>query len=135
VKPKSARPACGCRLHLTGYQVEALLRRHRSLPKRRSDLSIVGDLARLEWQLIVLRNAMGALLHGGTRKKHEFDIQLAYLVAAVDGMKHVCADLDGPLGRVLKRRAGAAGELLATTRALADLTAGFTKQARKERAD
>ncbi len=60
-KSTKIRPKCGCRLHLTGYEIERILRRHRCLPKRRADLTVIGDLARLEWQLIVVRNAMGGI--------------------------------------------------------------------------
>ncbi len=78
----------------------------------------------------------GAFLNGRHfRKRLDFDVLLAYLVAAVDGMKHTCIDLEGPLSRVLKHRAGPEGHLLATTRAMFNLTAGFTKRARMERAD
>ena len=114
-------------------RVERVLKRHRSLPTRRADRALIGDLASMEWQLVLAREAMDDFLNlerGGNQITYLE--RLAYLVAAVTGLREVTTDIEPALRRILGRKGGAEAEFLVAAKELENSTAGFSPRSLRD---
>jgi hypothetical protein len=89
-------------------RLEAALKAHDFLPKRRSDLSLIGDLAALESRVNSLRQAVRAVAASPRSKlsSQSFHTRMIQLVAEVLTVFPICRDLERPLSRLIEAKGG-----------------------------
>src|SRR5437867_382117 len=80
-------------------RVERVLQANDAVPKRRSDLSVIGDLAHLEWRIHLLSAALNRFVKLPKLRARSpiFETRLMELVSEIDTMSGVCADLKPPI--------------------------------------
>ena len=108
-------------------RVDRVLKVNDAIPKRRSDLSLIGDLAHLEWRLHLLRLALTRFvgLPKNQGRSPTFEMRLMELVSEIDTMGGVCEDLKGPITRLLKQKCGNEGLASASLRGASTILQGF----------
>ena len=104
----------------TANRVHQVLEENEVLPTRKSDLSVIGDLAALSLNVRLLDSALRALLATKRSKagKRTLEDRLMDLVGQVDDVYAISRDIRRPLKRILKQRCGSEGEIEATLRSL-----------------
>jgi hypothetical protein len=108
-------------------RVERVLLANDAVPKRRSDRSLIGDLAHLDWRLHLLSAALTRFI-GLPKWRGQsplFETRLMELVSEIDTMGGVCADLKAPITRLLKRKCGYEGLASASLRGASTILQGF----------
>jgi hypothetical protein len=92
-------------------RLEQALERSNSLPSRRSDHSLIGDLAELDLRVARLQRALRAVVATPRAKadREPFENRLVQLASEVDAVRAVLRDLKGPMDRLLKQRCGNVG--------------------------
>lgn len=108
-------------------RVDRVLKVNDAIPNRHSDLSLIGDLAHLEWRLHLLSLALARFidLPKNKRKSPTFETRLMELVSEIDTMGGVCKDLKGPMTRLLKQKCGYEGLASASLRGASTILQGF----------
>ena len=108
-------------------RIEKVLHANTAIPNRRSDRSLIGDLAHLDWRLVLLERALVRFVSLPKHRPHSpvFETRLMELVSEVESMAEVCADLKEPAERLLKRKCGHAGLASASLRGASTILQGF----------
>jgi hypothetical protein len=97
----------------TATRVERTLQRFNALPKRESDLSLIGDLSVLELHAQQLYRAIRALAASpdSLQGRRTFEDRLLDLQAQFDNVAEICRDARGPLKRLVSSRVGVDGRI------------------------
>ena len=129
---KAGRPpkkSSASRMVSFAKRLEQTMVANNALPARRGDLTLIGDLADLEWRTAVLWQAICDFAKSGQRNG-EFDARLMMLHSSVDSVGDVIRDLRRPLARLLRTRCGVEGLALSALAAASSTVQGLKKPKR-----
>jgi len=101
-------------------RVEQTLKRYEAMPRRRTDLALIGDLAVLELHSLQLSKAIRAFAATPSSKqgRRTFEERLLDLQAQLDNVWSICRDARSPLRRLVARRCGHEGLAVAMLRGI-----------------
>ena len=103
-------PKRGCMVCYAN-DLEKSLQRNQSLPRRRSDRSLIGDLGDLHARVSRIGAKLDRLLaRPGTKAAAEpFEVRLLSVASDIQALGRIARDIRGPMGRLIKQRCGNVG--------------------------
>ena len=111
VQQKGApHPKRGCMVCFA-TDLEKSLKRHDAMPRRRSDLSLIGDLGDLHARVSRLNSKLDRLLArpGSKAAAEPFEARLLSVAADIQALGRIARDIRGPMGRLIRQRCGNLG--------------------------